>query len=215
MRQSHIWKWARVGVSHKGKDERWNKVYAQVLSHPVSMSLHFGKLASFRIVYEFSHKTTNQGRKRRDVTWSGTNVFHRMCGVRGIKHWVTVSRIWVTLACVSGFRNLHVDDQMTMIQHAWMAVMVFALGWRSYKNVNARMLYFAPDLVFNESVFLSFLHASLSSLRLLSLFHHVFISSFCFFFTLWVYLHYWLFSQCLYFSLFSAVSCSYSVSPDL
>lgn len=43
---------------------------------------------------------------------------------------------------------------MTMIQHAWMAVMVFALGWRSYKNVNARMLYFAPDLVFNESVFL-------------------------------------------------------------
>ncbi|KAI4880173.1 hypothetical protein NFI96_029509 [Prochilodus magdalenae] len=49
-----------------------------------------------------------------------------------------------------GFRNLHVDDQMTMIQHAWMGVMVFALGWRSYKNVNARMLYFAPDLVFNE-----------------------------------------------------------------
>ncbi|XP_035382926.1 androgen receptor isoform X3 [Electrophorus electricus] len=50
-----------------------------------------------------------------------------------------------------GFRNLHVDDQMTMIQHAWMGVMVFALGWRSYKNVNARMLYFAPDLVFNDS----------------------------------------------------------------
>ncbi|XP_022540802.2 androgen receptor [Astyanax mexicanus] len=49
-----------------------------------------------------------------------------------------------------GFRNLHVDDQMTMIQHAWMGVMVFALGWRSYKNVNARMLYFAPDLVFND-----------------------------------------------------------------
>ncbi|XP_060768265.1 androgen receptor [Neoarius graeffei] len=49
-----------------------------------------------------------------------------------------------------GFRNLHMDDQMTMIQHAWMAVMVFALGWRSYKNVNARMLYFAPDLVFND-----------------------------------------------------------------
>ncbi|XP_030648983.1 androgen receptor [Chanos chanos] len=49
-----------------------------------------------------------------------------------------------------GFRNLHVDDQMTVIQHAWMGVMVFALGWRSYKNVNARMLYFAPDLVFND-----------------------------------------------------------------
>ncbi|KTG47564.1 hypothetical protein cypCar_00003565, partial [Cyprinus carpio] len=48
-----------------------------------------------------------------------------------------------------GFRNLHVDDQMTVIQHTWMGVMVFALGWRSYKNANARMLYFAPDLVFN------------------------------------------------------------------
>ncbi|KAM4620319.1 LOW QUALITY PROTEIN: androgen receptor [Polymixia lowei] len=49
-----------------------------------------------------------------------------------------------------GFRNLHVDDQMTVIQHSWMGVMVFGLGWRSYKNVNGRMLYFAPDLVFNE-----------------------------------------------------------------
>ncbi|KAG7515981.1 androgen receptor-like isoform X2 [Solea senegalensis] len=49
-----------------------------------------------------------------------------------------------------GFRNLHMDDQMTVIQHSWMGVMVFALGWRSYKNVNGRMLYFAPDLVFNE-----------------------------------------------------------------
>lgn len=49
-----------------------------------------------------------------------------------------------------GFRNLHVDDQMTVIQHSWMGVMVFALVWRSYKNVNGRMLYFAPDLVFNE-----------------------------------------------------------------
>nr|XP_057934706.1 androgen receptor-like isoform X2 [Doryrhamphus excisus] len=49
-----------------------------------------------------------------------------------------------------GFRNLHVDDQMTVIQHSWMGVMVFALAWRSYKTVNGRMLYFAPDLVFNE-----------------------------------------------------------------
>uniref|UniRef100_A0A671LJA3 Androgen receptor-like n=3 Tax=Sinocyclocheilus anshuiensis TaxID=1608454 RepID=A0A671LJA3_9TELE len=49
-----------------------------------------------------------------------------------------------------GFRNLHVDDQMTVIQHTWMGVMVFALGWRSYKNANARMLFFAPDLVFND-----------------------------------------------------------------
>ncbi|CAG5878293.1 unnamed protein product [Menidia menidia] len=50
-----------------------------------------------------------------------------------------------------GFRNLHVDDQMTVIQQSWMGVMVFALGWRSYKNANGRMLYFAPDLVFNEN----------------------------------------------------------------
>ncbi|KAL4648797.1 androgen receptor beta [Arapaima gigas] len=49
-----------------------------------------------------------------------------------------------------GFLNLHVDDQMTVIQHSWMGVMVFALGWRSYKNVKAQMLYFAPDLVFND-----------------------------------------------------------------
>ncbi|XP_077403747.1 androgen receptor-like [Vanacampus margaritifer] len=49
-----------------------------------------------------------------------------------------------------GFRNLHVDDQMTAIQNSWMTVMVFGLGWRSYKNTNGRMLYFAPDLIFNE-----------------------------------------------------------------
>ncbi|XP_062393057.1 androgen receptor isoform X2 [Sardina pilchardus] len=49
-----------------------------------------------------------------------------------------------------GFRNLHVDDQMTMIQHAWMGVMVFAMGWRSYKNADAQMLFFAPDLIFND-----------------------------------------------------------------
>uniref|UniRef100_A0A3B4A2P7 Androgen receptor n=1 Tax=Periophthalmus magnuspinnatus TaxID=409849 RepID=A0A3B4A2P7_9GOBI len=49
-----------------------------------------------------------------------------------------------------GFRNLHVDDQMTVIQQSWMGVMVFGLGWRSYKNANGRMLYFAPDLIFNE-----------------------------------------------------------------
>lgn len=41
---------------------------------------------------------------------------------------------------------------MTVIQYSWMGVMVFGLGWRSYKNVNGRMLYFAPDLVFNEYV---------------------------------------------------------------
>nr|BAJ41477.1 androgen receptor transcript variant 2 [Glandirana rugosa] len=49
-----------------------------------------------------------------------------------------------------GFRNLHVNDQMTVIQYSWMGLMIFAMGWRSFKNVNSRMLYFAPDLVFNE-----------------------------------------------------------------
>ncbi|XP_017568858.1 androgen receptor-like isoform X2 [Pygocentrus nattereri] len=49
-----------------------------------------------------------------------------------------------------GFQKLHLDDQMTVIQYSWMVIMVFALGWRSYKNVKARMLYFAPDLVFND-----------------------------------------------------------------
>ncbi|XP_067853328.1 androgen receptor isoform X2 [Heptranchias perlo] len=51
---------------------------------------------------------------------------------------------------LGGFRNLHVDDQMSLIQYSWMAVMVFAMGWRSYRIVNSRMLYFAPDLIFNE-----------------------------------------------------------------
>lgn len=51
---------------------------------------------------------------------------------------------------LAGFRELHVDDQMSLIQLSWMGVMVFALGWRSYKLTNSSLLYFAPDLVFNE-----------------------------------------------------------------
>lgn len=51
---------------------------------------------------------------------------------------------------LTGFRDLHVDDQMSVIQLSWMGVMVFALGWRSYTLTNSNMLYFAPDLVFNE-----------------------------------------------------------------
>ncbi|KAG7518199.1 androgen receptor-like [Solea senegalensis] len=51
---------------------------------------------------------------------------------------------------IPGFRDLHVDDQMSAIQLSWMGVMVFALGWRSYTLTNSSMLYFAPDLVFNE-----------------------------------------------------------------
>uniref|UniRef100_A0A3Q3BKS7 Androgen receptor n=1 Tax=Haplochromis burtoni TaxID=8153 RepID=A0A3Q3BKS7_HAPBU len=49
-----------------------------------------------------------------------------------------------------GFRDLYVDDQMSLIQLSWMGVMVFALGWRSYTLTNSSMLYFAPDLVFND-----------------------------------------------------------------
>lgn len=51
---------------------------------------------------------------------------------------------------MAGFRELHVDDQMSLIQLSWMGVMVFALGWRSYTLTNGSLLYFAPDLVFNE-----------------------------------------------------------------
>ncbi|XP_039376515.1 progesterone receptor isoform X2 [Mauremys reevesii] len=50
-----------------------------------------------------------------------------------------------------GFRNLHIDDQITLIQYSWMSLMVFAMGWRSYKHVSGQMLYFAPDLILNES----------------------------------------------------------------
>ncbi|KAK6291073.1 hypothetical protein J4Q44_G00385290 [Coregonus suidteri] len=49
-----------------------------------------------------------------------------------------------------GFRELHVEDQMSVIQSSWLGLMVFALGWRSYTNSDARELYFAPDLIFND-----------------------------------------------------------------
>nr|XP_034971633.1 progesterone receptor [Zootoca vivipara] len=49
-----------------------------------------------------------------------------------------------------GFRSLHIDDQITLIQYSWMSLMVFAMGWRSYKHVCGQMLYFAPDLILNE-----------------------------------------------------------------
>nr|XP_019779293.1 progesterone receptor isoform X2 [Tursiops truncatus] len=51
---------------------------------------------------------------------------------------------------LGGFRNLHIDDQITLIQYSWMSLMVFGLGWRSYKHVSGQMLYFAPDLILNE-----------------------------------------------------------------
>ncbi|VFV21475.1 glucocorticoid receptor [Lynx pardinus] len=51
---------------------------------------------------------------------------------------------------IPGFRNLHLDDQMTLLQYSWMFLMAFALGWRSYRQSSANMLCFAPDLVINE-----------------------------------------------------------------
>ncbi|XP_062379948.1 progesterone receptor-like isoform X2 [Sardina pilchardus] len=52
---------------------------------------------------------------------------------------------------VPGFRNLHVDDQMMAIQYSWMVIMVFGLGWRSFVEADATQLFFAPDLIFDES----------------------------------------------------------------
>lgn len=49
-----------------------------------------------------------------------------------------------------GFRTLPIEDQITLIQYSWMCLSSFSLSWRSYKHTNAQMLYFAPDLVFNE-----------------------------------------------------------------
>ncbi|MCJ8735705.1 hypothetical protein PDJAM_G00250550 [Pangasius djambal] len=49
-----------------------------------------------------------------------------------------------------GFRNLHLDDQMTLLQSSWLFLMSFGLGWRSYQQSNGNMLCFAPDLVINE-----------------------------------------------------------------
>ncbi|XP_001368983.1 glucocorticoid receptor isoform X2 [Monodelphis domestica] len=51
---------------------------------------------------------------------------------------------------IPGFRNLHLDDQMTLLQYSWMFLMSFALGWRSYKQSSGNLLCFAPDLVMNE-----------------------------------------------------------------
>ncbi|XP_051870934.1 glucocorticoid receptor-like [Pristis pectinata] len=49
-----------------------------------------------------------------------------------------------------GFRSLHLDDQMLLLQYSWMSLMVFSLAWRSYKHTNSSMLFFAPDFIFNE-----------------------------------------------------------------
>ncbi|XP_061690201.1 glucocorticoid receptor isoform X2 [Syngnathoides biaculeatus] len=49
-----------------------------------------------------------------------------------------------------GFRNLHLDDQMTLLQCSWLFLMSFSLGWRSYQQCNGSILFFAPDLIVNE-----------------------------------------------------------------
>uniref|UniRef100_A0A8C7BP25 Glucocorticoid receptor n=1 Tax=Neovison vison TaxID=452646 RepID=A0A8C7BP25_NEOVI len=51
---------------------------------------------------------------------------------------------------IPGFRNLHLDDQMTLLQYSWMFLMAFALGWRSYRQSSGNVLCFAPDLIINE-----------------------------------------------------------------
>nr|XP_029544626.1 mineralocorticoid receptor-like [Oncorhynchus nerka] len=52
--------------------------------------------------------------------------------------------------CLSRFPGLPIEDQITLIQYSWMCLSSFSLSWRSYKHTNGQMLYFAPDLVFNE-----------------------------------------------------------------
>lgn len=51
-----------------------------------------------------------------------------------------------------GFRNMHINDQMTLIQYSWSNLMVFSLGWRSFQNVSSEYLFFAPDLVLSQWV---------------------------------------------------------------
>ncbi|KAM6301471.1 mineralocorticoid receptor isoform 2-T2 [Aegotheles albertisi] len=51
---------------------------------------------------------------------------------------------------LGGFRNLPLEDQITLIQYSWMCLSSFALSWRSYKHANSQFLYFAPDLIFDE-----------------------------------------------------------------
>ncbi|KAB5575248.1 hypothetical protein PHYPO_G00218620 [Pangasianodon hypophthalmus] len=49
-----------------------------------------------------------------------------------------------------GFRNLHITDQMTLIQYSWMNLLVFSLGWRTFQNVSTDFMYFAPDLILSH-----------------------------------------------------------------
>ena len=72
--------------------------------------------------------------------------------ISGYSYQSQVFAMWVVNfpVCLAGFRNLHISDQMTLIQYSWMNLMVFSLGWRSFKNVTSEFLYFAPDLILNQ-----------------------------------------------------------------
>ncbi|XP_035536444.1 progesterone receptor isoform X1 [Morone saxatilis] len=78
-----------------------------------------------------------------DVTHLLLNSLNRLCEKQ---------LLWIVKWSKSlpGFRNLHITDQMTLIQYSWMNLMVFALGWRSFQNVTSEYLYFAPDLVLSQ-----------------------------------------------------------------
>lgn len=65
------------------------------------------------------------------------------------KHAVVLEWLF-TLFSFQGFRNLHIDDQMTLIQYSWMNLMIFSLGWRSFQNVTSEYLYFAPNLILSQ-----------------------------------------------------------------
>lgn len=75
--------------------------------------------------------------QRLSPTVNRTLAFLHMCDTR-------------VFLCVLGFRGLPIEDQITLIQYSWMCLSSFCLSWRSYKHTNGQLLYFAPDLIFNE-----------------------------------------------------------------
>ncbi|XP_008591354.1 PREDICTED: glucocorticoid receptor [Galeopterus variegatus] len=78
-----------------------------------------------------------------DTTWRIMSTLNMLGGRQ-----VVAAVKWAK--AIPGFRNLHLDDQMTLLQYSWMFLMAFALGWRSYKQSSSNLLCFAPDLIINE-----------------------------------------------------------------
>ncbi|XP_062941412.1 glucocorticoid receptor isoform X2 [Cynocephalus volans] len=78
-----------------------------------------------------------------DTTWRIMSTLNMLGGRQ-----VVAAVKWAK--AIPGFRNLHLDDQMTLLQYSWMFLMAFALGWRSYRQSSANLLCFAPDLIINE-----------------------------------------------------------------